>query len=804
MNTIRPLDRSEALLGALLLAVGSVSISGIVLAELGLLTRVWLTASVLALFPLSLWWSRRHIAPSGGRLAPVSVGTWLSLAGVVLLATGLFRPAMDAVFEGGDGSAYLAISRLLHEHGTLRPRDGTLESLPPELVEQLFRRDNVPPARTNFFPGALQISPAQRVELNFFHLFPIWMAVFTALFGPTAAAYVNPAFGTLAVALLWAAARRMAGTHWAGTAAGVLVAVNYGQVWFARFPTSEMLTQALVLGGLSALVTALTGGPRLAAALAGTCIGLAAFCRIDAMMLVAAPLIVVAAIASVRAGSSSRVWMLFCASALIVTVYAALHAFLFAAAYTQRALVFVFDPRWRIAAVGTPELVAAAVAAVAFLAVLFNVRGATRLLRAAAVISACVGAAWIMTTTSARIADSPLLDMMSRAQLALVLVAAAAVVARPDAEAAVAILVVLLTSLAVYLPSPREVAVMPTPLRRFVPVVLPTMTLLLVHAIFQFRRRIVWRVIATLVLVLIGADSVRLTRTLMSAAPYAGIRHEAARVAAAVPPRARVLVDRRAPSHLALALRYHFGLDVLIITGARAPDTMERLAMLTFERRQPVVVLRSAVAEDGGSLRGEEFRRLAVEPLAELSLHVPLFDEETKSLPISIGETTRTLELFSVQPRGRPVATLPLRIDIGPLDLASALSGFYPAERSGAATARWTNREAKIAVPQLALRDAVDGVLVVRAAVSRPPGVPLPALTFLFESEPFATLATGLPAFGEYVVPVPAATMARMAAGGALTIRSEVFVPAETGVSTDRRTLGIMIDWVELRQADTR
>ena len=72
-----------------------------------------------------------------------------------------------------------------------------------------------------------------------------------------------------------------------------------------------------------------------------------------------------------------------------------------------------------------------------------------------------------------------------------------------------------------------------------------------------------------------------------------------------------------------------------------------------------------------------------MEPLAELALRVPRLDDREGDLPVDIARVDRPIELFAVHPRDRPVATLPLRIDIGPLDLASALSGFHASETNG-------------------------------------------------------------------------------------------------------------------------
>jgi hypothetical protein len=195
---------------------------------------------------------------------------------------------------------------------------------------------------------------------------------------------------------------------------------------------------------------------------------------------------------------------------------------------------------------------------------------------------------------------------------------------------------------------------------------------------------------------------------------------------------------------------------------------------------------------------------MSVQPLAELALRIPRFDDRNGALPVEVARVDRPIELFAVHPRDRPVATLPLRIDIGPLDLASALSGFHASETNGETTARWTTAEAQVAVPRLATGPGMPGMLVIRAAVSRPGNVPLPELALSFDGQSIGRVHAWRPAFDEYVFDVPAPAIARMASGGVLTLNADVFVPAEHERSGDRRTLGVMVDWIEIRQAARR
>ena len=73
----------------------------------------------------------------------------------------------------------------------------------------------------------------------------------------------------------------------AGLAGGLLLATNMLQVWQTRFPTTEVLAQALYLGALLGVVVALQTGWRPAAGLSpGCCVGVGWLNRADGVLLV--------------------------------------------------------------------------------------------------------------------------------------------------------------------------------------------------------------------------------------------------------------------------------------------------------------------------------------------------------------------------------------------------------------------------------------------------------------------------------------------------------------------------------------
>lgn len=85
-------------------------------------------------------------------------------------------------------------------------------------------------------------------------LFSIWIAIFYALGGLRFGLYATPFFGTLSVLSLYFAGKAMFGRK-VGLLAAVLLAVSFTQIYFSRAPYSEILSQFLLFSGIYALTT---------------------------------------------------------------------------------------------------------------------------------------------------------------------------------------------------------------------------------------------------------------------------------------------------------------------------------------------------------------------------------------------------------------------------------------------------------------------------------------------------------------------------------------------------------------------
>ena len=95
--------------------------------------------------------------------------------------------------------------------------------------------------------------------------------------------FVVPVMGALAVGVAFALGGELFG-RWAGLVGAALLATSYAQIWWARHPASEVITQLFVLAGLWLAVRFARGASPISGVLAGVLLGGVMFVRVDAFL----------------------------------------------------------------------------------------------------------------------------------------------------------------------------------------------------------------------------------------------------------------------------------------------------------------------------------------------------------------------------------------------------------------------------------------------------------------------------------------------------------------------------------------
>jgi hypothetical protein len=791
------LDAADLVVGATTIPVMAISLAGIVLVETQAFSpRAVMGVGVVLAGALGalLWRTMR-----GMSIARTDPRDWVALTSIVVVAVALCRPSAEAYAGGGDASVYLAAGRLIANDGGLGRIDATIRGLPPGAIPDLVDR----PGRSglSFFPGGMNADVSGRVRPDFFHLTPIWLAVFDGWFGPGAATAANGVFAVLSIAIVWALARRLS-SRWGALAAGALLAVNFAQIWFARLPTSEMSTQYLVMGSLFWLLVASDRASSGAGVLAGLAAGLTMFARIDAFVFIAAPLMAATLLqtAAARRVTAERVW--FAAVLIAMTAYAAWHAALFAGPYCERILVdFTTHHRLRV---GSARMALIGSVVVALLWGLQQIVKPPRWLSQSALLAAGIGAAAWLAAQGPRVLDGHFLLLVSPLGLGMMAAGLIVLLRSPWATRALPLAALFLPSALVFLPNPRDTSGMPMLLRRFVPILLPIGVVIIAYAVARLSAMRAGRWLSALGVAALGALWLSTSAFVLIDPPFAGLRQAAASIAARIPPDALTIHDAGTPSHLALALHYEFDRSAILVSRRNARAAIERTVAAALEHHQPVRFLMRTESGESETVPRAAFGGLLVQPVAAMNFDYPAIDPAMPTLPGRVVLVTHRLGLYEVAPAPSGGMALPLRFDAGGLDFGWLLSGFHGPEQLDGVTARWTDGALKMTVPPIQLPEGFDIEIAVRLAIWRPAGAAAPTVTIDIDDARALAFATRAAGFDEYRATFSQEAAERLRGGTTVTLSSPTFVPAESGASGDRRRLGVAIDWMELRATAAR
>ena len=199
-------------------------------------------------------------------------GLTLVLGSLALYA---WRPA-EYVLNSRDPGVYTLFADRLARTGMLLHHDrllGAVASFHPMLEGKkypgfyVYGQDLVVP---QFFPGPFAL-------LGFGNLVGgVWGSL-----------YVVPLVGALSVGVAFALGSELFG-RWAGLLGAALLATSYAQVWWARHPSSEVMTQLLVLAGLWLAVRFVRGAGPATGVIAGLLLGGVMLIRVDAFLAAAA------------------------------------------------------------------------------------------------------------------------------------------------------------------------------------------------------------------------------------------------------------------------------------------------------------------------------------------------------------------------------------------------------------------------------------------------------------------------------------------------------------------------------------
>jgi hypothetical protein len=223
----------------------------------------------------------------------------LAPAGLGALGAVLYSRPAEYVINDRDPGVYTIVGAKLARTGELFTRDPLVAAIAP------FHEFH---AATKY-PGFYILGEGLIVPQFFPGPF-VWLGVGNLMGGVQAGLFwVVPVFGALSVAVAFLLGRELFG-RWAGMLGAALLAVGYTQVWWARHPSSEVISQFFILGGLWLAARFASGGRAREGVLAGALLGGAMLVRVDAFLAASAVPLLVGY--DLLRGGTARRWLPLC------------------------------------------------------------------------------------------------------------------------------------------------------------------------------------------------------------------------------------------------------------------------------------------------------------------------------------------------------------------------------------------------------------------------------------------------------------------------------------------------------------
>lgn len=833
----RHVGLAEALFLILLAGVTIVSWLALFLAELG-----WFSLSLLAVLTtaislcLATWsiWRRYGLDAFRGLRSELPL---LALLGIIGLAVALPARPFEYILGGRDHGVYVNTGVNIARTGRIIFQDAELAALPAEsrraviLPEVSVDRAGLPGPWSEGLrlPGfALRDLEQGIVVPHALHLYPVWIAIFYTIGGLSFALWTTFLFSLLGVLGVYFASTRLFGQP-VGLLAVFLLVISVGQMWYARYPSAEIVVQFLFWAGLYAFVLMLTTRSRYAAFLSGCSFGLIHLTKLD-IVFVPVVLLSFFVYTWLRGRFHRRYWF-FVAPYALLLCHAGAHALFISTVYTVDHAVRAFLPRFMAQALvraaegytypleilgrlliqngGAITLAVLAIALLIFLMIRFRtiLRKALealsrygRLVRGALVLSLalCALYAYFVQPRQASGLASPLVMVgWYVAPLGILLGTAGllqVVGESSEEEKGFAWLMVLGNVVPLLIMGSRTAPDHFWAIRRFVPVVIP--------AFFLFASYLVWQLVpknlarwprSILPLGLAAVLTIncwQASRPLVRVVEYKGMIREVSQFADSFPPQAVLLVEQSdAGNRVTAPLWLIFNKTVFMITAEATGDPALATAIRVWQSEGRDVYWISTGGESPNTLAGFVPDYHSTHVLAAPLVETPV------DFPSRVGEYAAVLDVHRVvAAQDAPGRKEVLTLHVGQgTDDQYVSEGLYEAERlPGLTPNRWTGGRVIMHVP-ITSRPAE---VLLRMGNGRPLGAPVPEVSIYLDDHLLGTIRVA-GSFGMYSLPVPEEAWS----GDNLTelrLEMETWNPLQAGYNQDPRDLGVLLDWVKL------
>jgi hypothetical protein len=730
---------------------------------------------------------------------------WTVVLPLALVVIGLvrFQPTSEYIIGGKDPGTYINEGIQIAQRGSIVIHDPVVAAVPPALRPLFFPTYVMQPYESLRFMGFfVEHTATGEVTGQLPHGFPASIAIGYGLDGLTGARLAVAAWAILGLVALYVFAARLAGPITA-FAAAALLSVHVIELWFARYPNSEIALQALVFATLLAFTRAHQDDDAFFAPVAGVLATLLIFTRLDGL-LVAAGLAATMVLTWIVIGTRPRV------SFLITLVVGGGLALAYLTGPLQSYLITPIrftdsvsrGLTWLVAVGGVAGLVTLGI-----LQRRFGDRARSVVpIALTAVVIAAAAYALFLRAPAGRLTDFDAYALRTFTQFFLLpaaLVAALAglaLVATSSFWRAPAFVIAFAAFALVFFYKIRVVPEHFWMERRVLPLILPGAFVLVAFAALGtitsgLRGWRLARPIAGLVFLLwLGQQYAATAAPIAHHVEYAGIIPYLEQLSSKMGDRDLAIVESRdagTDTHVfAPPLAYIYARSVLVLASPR-PDKQMLEAFI-----EDALTKYQRVLYVGGGGTDLLSRRIIATPLADGRVQVPEYASTPwNTYPEGPRRKDFDYSLYELSLGTRDGAGFSL--DLGDRDDLYVVR-FYAKETSDGRTIRWTGPLSYIAMPGLS--GAEREVVLTMHDGGRPVAAPPARVTVRFNGTIIGTIDVR-PGFQEYRLPLPT-DLVRQAGGATdpaqLTLESTVWVPRDFLGGTDDRRLGVMVDRVDV------
>jgi hypothetical protein len=258
----------------------------------------------IGLVGLLAWPRLRYSAPADRNAWPLVVPI-----AIVALGAWLYFPAAEYIIGGKDPGSYLNEGIQIAQRGQLIAADPTIASVPSDLRDLFFPSHDNPTYYGLRFVGYYVRNPDTGAVIGQFpQLYPAAIAIGYGMNGLSGARQAGPIWAILGLLAVY-----YAGATWFGrpaaAAAALLLGLNVVEVWFARYPTTEVVMQALTFAALLAFTRQAEWGGLFFGTLAGTLASTLLFLRYDAILVIGALAATAALLPVIKQRAGAGFWV---------------------------------------------------------------------------------------------------------------------------------------------------------------------------------------------------------------------------------------------------------------------------------------------------------------------------------------------------------------------------------------------------------------------------------------------------------------------------------------------------------------